>query len=211
MRSAALEGLAGFGPEAKEAVPVFIEATKDDGLRAAATLALSKMGAEAKPAVKALAACLSDANPVVRDNCLTALGKLGKDAKDAVPEMAKLLEIKEVKLRIQILAALGQLGKEAKAAVPQMIQVLEERSKELHAKAVEAIAQVGKDAVRPLAEALTRNASPYVRLGAAKALGAIGPDARIARPGLLMAQRDPVVEVRQAATEAYQKVIAKKR
>jgi HEAT repeat protein len=235
VRRAAIISLGQFGTDAKKAVPAFIEAMHEPDLKEWAALGLSRMGAGAKPAVKVLADALTDDNKNARNHSLAALGNLGPAAKDAVPSMAHLLESeKDKRIRLLVLDVLLKVGKEAKEAIPQLIKLFEEykeednkkpppaklkiADKELYPKVAEVLGKIGKPAVQLLLDAL-RNSdltdpvkAALVRLGAATALGNIGPDAKVAAPTLLLhAQKDPVPEVKVAAAVAWRKVIAKKK
>jgi HEAT repeat protein len=124
LRLAALISLARFGPAAKSALPVLIEAVKSDepDVRQAAGQVLGSLGAGAGPAVPALTAALADPDPTARKVIVSALGKVGPPAKDAVPALVQLLGAdKDRDLRLRIVVTLGEIGKAAKGAVPQMI------------------------------------------------------------------------------------------
>ena len=77
-----------IGPEAKEAVPVLIDALKDENIyvRRRAALVLVKIGPEAKAAVPALIDALKDKDKDVRSNAAEALGEIN------TPEARKALE-----------------------------------------------------------------------------------------------------------------------
>jgi HEAT repeat protein len=209
VRLAAVGSLARFGAQAKEAVPVLIEAMKDDELRRLTVLALASIGPDAKAAVKALADALLDGDKDTRTFSLVALGRFGPAAKEAVPNLVTLLGEKDRTLRFQVLGVLSLIGPDAKAAVPDLIKLFDTKDKALHTRVAAALAKIGKPAVVKLVVALNDD-NAYIRLGAANALGGIGPDARGSYNYLLVhAQRDPIAEVRKAAEDALSKVAAK--
>ena len=76
-----------------EAVPALIAALRDPDapVRLQAARALSRIGPEAAPAVPALTAALSDHDVLVRRNAARALGQIGPAAKHAVPELIRAL------------------------------------------------------------------------------------------------------------------------
>jgi HEAT repeat protein len=156
-------------------------------------------------------------------SALTALGKIGPDAQEAVSAIARLLEEKDRTLRWQVLAALGNIGPGAREAMSELIKLLGESTqivrdgniflaydKETHEKVTDVLAKIGKDIITPLGRELN-NSNDFIRLGAADALGKIGPDAkRMAQSLEYVYLHDKVKQVRDAAKDAYFKVTAKK-
>jgi HEAT repeat protein/S1-C subfamily serine protease len=216
------------GPTAKNGLPLYIDAMADPALRPPASLALAKLGPEAKPAVKVLAEALNDTNNTTRLNSINTLGKIGPDAKEAVPALARLLSQKGQGLRTPVLAALEQIGPAAAEAIGDLIPLLGESTqkvtgiqrdailledtynKDLHNKVTNVLAKIGKDAVVPLRTRLTDN-NKFIRLGAIVALGKIGPDAKSAANDLgVLAQTDRFPDAQSAALIAYKQVTAKK-
>jgi HEAT repeat protein len=107
-------------------------------------------------------------------------------------------------LRIQAAKALGGIGPDAKAAVPNLVVALEDRHDQ--EAMCDALAKIGKPAVGVLNSALS-DRSPSARLGAAIALGKIGPDARIAGIRLaFLSTKDRHPEIREAARIALKKI-----
>jgi HEAT repeat protein len=143
----------------------------------------------------------------LRQDIADVLGRIGPDAKDAVPALASVLLENDSALRGRAATALGAIGPEAKAAVPKLVLALEDRS--TLESVVAALAKIGKPAVSGLTNALT-DKNPAVRLGAAVALGRIGPDARSAVPALsLRYTKDRYLEVREAARIALKAIQVK--
>ncbi|MBM4067748.1 MAG: hypothetical protein FJ271_02210 [Planctomycetes bacterium] len=77
---------------------------------------LSRLGAEAQPALPALVERLQHGSVLVRDSAALALGKIGPDASDAVPALTAALKDAEWTVRRQAALALGQIGPAARAA-----------------------------------------------------------------------------------------------
>jgi HEAT repeat protein len=96
--------------------------------------------------------------------------------------------------------------------VPDLIKDLKNQDEAVRIQAANALAEDPPldDEVAPaaLAAALT-DSSPYVRTGAARALGALGAKAEGAVPALEKAQKDKDGQVAQAATEALEKIKGK--
>ena len=103
---------------------------------------------------------------------------------------------------------LGEMGPRAKSALPALVSALQDDT--LRDSVVDALVKIGEGAVKALDAALD-NANPQVRLGAALALGRIGPNARPAIRSLNYVSRtDKVPAVRQAAEEALAKIQGKR-
>jgi HEAT repeat protein/S1-C subfamily serine protease len=210
-RRGAVEALAQFGTDAKDAVPTLATALSDSDkdVRKHAVLALGKLGADAKPAAYALTKTIGDVDLEVRRGAIASVAKVGVDAKTLAPMLAQALADKSV--RMEAMAALADLGPDARPAVPNLVAVLEQAGtdRDLISKVAATLGKVGKSAVKDLIKAMSSN-TPAVRLGAATALGDIGPAAKEALKVLrLRAAGDPVVEVRQASENAVIRITGK--
>jgi HEAT repeat protein len=75
------------------AVPALIETLndRDPKVRAAAAMALARIGSQAKAAVPALIKALKDKDPDVRREAARALGQMGPAAQEAVPALLEAL------------------------------------------------------------------------------------------------------------------------
>jgi HEAT repeat protein/S1-C subfamily serine protease len=211
VRRAALEGLGGIGPDASPVVDDVVRLLKDPrpDVRRAAVDALGGMGTGAKSAARSVAEALSD--PELRKNALAALGKIGPSgAHEALPVLAGLLKDGDKEARLEALAALAALkpsGADAREPLRRVVALFGESDEELRDRAVETLAKLGKAALPALGTALNDRASPAVRLGAARALGEIGPPARDLQQQLVAhaaADQDP--DVRQACAKALGKL-----
>jgi HEAT repeat protein len=85
--------------------------------------------------------------------------------------------------------------------VEDLIKDLKDERVEVRRLAVEALVRIGESAVPALGEAL-KDQGEWVRVGAAEALGRIGPEAKSAVPALVEALKDQIVGVRRRAAEA---------
>jgi hypothetical protein len=137
---------------------------------------LEAYGPEAVGAVDELAAALSDPAPKVRYRSAKVLSKIGIGASPAAEALAKALPGAEDKTRYYIVKALANIEDAAISAVEDITHILE------------------------------KDDDPRTRYYAAKALGKIGKEARLALPVLEKAQGDADEKVRKAATEAIAKV-----
>ena len=177
-----MEVIAALGASAKAAVPELVSAIGDPETRGEAAVAVAAIGADAAEAVPALAALVADgtADPGIRYAACYALGKIGPAAVAAEPVVRGLTESKdELMATVAVWAALRIKPDDASLfanAIPRLRRAL-------------------------------RNDSELVRLEAAVSLGDIGPGASAAIPILeLVAEDDPVKQVRQAAAEALLKI-----
>jgi len=100
------------------------------------------------------------------------------------------------------LAVAEQLGKLGPAAAPALAQALAGEDRSTHAGVALALFRTGESsdaALFTLVSLLDEEAGPELRLEAVQALGAIGPPASPAVPGLLVALKDKDTRVRVAA------------
>ena len=184
MRTNILEVLAGIGPAAKPALDDLVKELGDADAEHAseAALAIAAIGPEAAAAVTALGRMVADAKaaPGLRYSAAYALGRIGPAAKETVADLRSLAESDdELMATVAVWAALK--------ADPD--------DKSLFEQAI------------PLLRRALRAEQDVVRLEAAVALGDIGPAAGSAIPILeLVAEDDPVKDVRRAAAEAAKKI-----
>jgi HEAT repeat protein len=184
MRTNILEVLAGIGPAAKPALDDLVKELGDADAEHAseAALAIAAIGPEAAAAVTALGRMVADAKaaPGLRYSAAYALGRIGPAAKETVADLRSLAESDdELMATVAVWAALK--------ADPD--------DKSLFERAI------------PLLRRALRAEQDVVRLEAAVALGDIGPAAGSAIPILeLVAEDDPVKDVRRAAAEAAKKI-----
>jgi HEAT repeat protein len=191
---AAARALAGLG---KVGVGPLTEALKDknERTRCAAARALGTMGAEAGPAVPALAALLKEEKDEhVRCTVCEALQELGPHSRAAVPALAQALADRDHDVRQQAADALGACGPGARAAVPALIARLKEGDEEARDHVIGALGAIGpgaRPAVAPLRR-LLKSGKPALAFRAAEALARISPEeAETILPPLLKALKAP--------------------
>jgi HEAT repeat protein len=183
MRTNVLEVLAGIGPAAKPALDDLVKELGDADAEHAseAALAIGAIGPEAAAAVPVLGRMVADAKaaPGLRYSAAYALGRIGPAAKETLADLRSLAESDdEMMATVAVWAALKA----------------DPADKSLFEQAI-------------LLRRALRAEQDVVRLEAAVALGDIGPAAGSAIPILeLVAEDDPVKDVRRAAAEAAKKI-----
>lgn len=206
LQELAAESLALIGPPAAVAIPALLRAAEDpqDGIRRKATTALGAMGADAEIAVPALMRVMVlDESEAVRDAAAASLAAVGRAA---VPGLSHLLEDRETDIRLRAARALGQIGAMAKPAIPQLKGCTADESGFVRLAAWEAIRLIegrGEETAAGLAELLTSR-ERQVRIGAARLLIELGPDASPAVPRLKGLQSHPRYDVRLAVEKVLE-------
>jgi HEAT repeat protein len=94
-------------PLPAEAVPVLVEALKDDSMSIGARFALERVGAEAVPD---LAQALEDPDPRVRRGVAVVLGSLGPAAREAMPTLRRALNDSDRNVRLEVEKSLKLVG-----------------------------------------------------------------------------------------------------
>lgn len=187
----------------------------DPALRPNVLEILAAMGPAAKPALGDLVAALGDADPDCRGDAAVAIAALGAEGAEAVPQLQKMLANASAVEgeRYAAAYALGRIGPAAAAAAPALRELAQSQDEMLAAVATWAALKIKPDdashfeAAIPLLRRALRGDRELVRLEAAVALGDIGPAAVSAIPILeLVAEDDPVKEVRAAAAAALAKI-----
>jgi HEAT repeat protein len=161
--------------------------SKDNEARRAAARELSELGADAKPALKALVKALKDEDRFVRRFAAQALGGIGPDAKEAAPALTKLVEDDAPQVREAAVKALAKLGA---AGVPALTKALAGPAdvKEL---AIAALGEAGKDGIPGLTAVIKDGkASGALRRKAIEALPK-GKEGRAALTALVEVVKSP--------------------
>lgn len=173
-----------------------------------ALTALEALGRDAKEAVPQLIPLLKDQNYDLRTGAARVLAKIGSDAVSAVPALIETLESPPLCRGPGSPAyALGEIGPSAKAAVPALENALKNEL-----VLPDAAAALGKIDPQAKADAVSRyikelkDRDVEFRVRAARILGELGPEAKIALPALREAEKDESFQVQQMARVAVQKL-----
>ncbi len=201
--------LAEIGPAAAPAIPALIAALKDEDwdVRSSAARALGNIGPAAASAVPSLIAALKDENRNVWDKAVDALGNIGPAA---VPALIAALKDKDSDVRSSAARALGQIGPAAASAVPSLIAALKDKNSNVRYFAAGALGNIGPAAASavPSLIAALKDKDLDVCRSAAWSLGDIG-DPHAIPPLEKMIRKDPNPYCRQAAQEAFDKLMEK--
>ena len=205
VRSRAADELGMLGESAAEAIPVLIQALRDDyepvRLNAAYTL-----GAIGAPAIPQLIEVLSDENGPARRMAAYALAAVGTPA---VPALSEALQHTEDAVRIEATYALAQIAAPVESAIPALVERAKDECVEVRRYLAEAFGGIGPaaaPAVPALIDMLENDDDKQVRFESALALGQIGPAASDAVPVLADALRDPDRYVRDNTIHALKRI-----
>ncbi len=170
-RRRALESLAKMGPRARDAVPVFLEALKDDDviIRSEAVRGLPNLRPDPQIGVTAVTPLLSDSYPANQVWAANALADFGQT------EMAAtyLTVFLKGEAKTGAAAGLSRLGPEARGAVPLLVEMLEKRTEPNEGYwASMALAAIGRDATSalPALEAASKDPNKTVHEAARYAI-----------------------------------------
>lgn len=192
----------------------------DPEIRRRAIFALGAMGPNAAEAVPVLARILrEDADPEARHQAALALAKMAPVSAAAVPALSRTLDEDEVALvRMNAVIALSRLGTQARSAVPALIRATRRRANRTNLATFsftiqeEAALALGRatagttEGIAVLMEELESARTSNKRRMLARALGEIGPPARVAESRLRSLIADDTPEVREAALESLRKI-----
>ena len=141
----ATTALAGFGEEARAAVPRLMELLGPENHpdnRWSAAFALGQIGPEAREAVPALAEVLADSDEKLRWYAAFALGEIGPDSAPAIPSLLKALDDFDDDVRGYAARALGRIGPASFEALPQLRNLREDENDSVRTEAESAIALI---------------------------------------------------------------------
>lgn len=162
---------------------------------------------------------------ISRRQAALTLGRMGPLAREAIPSLARRLEDvdgiaadPESSTQRWALAALALYGREARDVASQLIDLLQDEQSPVITRlgCLEALSQIGSaapDGIAAIWRELERGLSPAASpddqrsaLGAAEALGMVGPDAATAVPILLRAAQAEVPEFRREAIRSLGRI-----
>lgn len=160
-----------------------------------------------------LAGLVKDEDAQVRVWAVSALSLCGPSARVALPQLLEVLQGTDPDLKVLAVGALGNLGTNAAAAAPALENMLNTSTGPTRLAVAQAFWRITRQA-RPvlpvLIEALenqgTNNADAWPRALAASTLGAIGPEAGDAVPGLSRLLQANDLPARVAAAAALARI-----
>ena len=202
-----------------EAVPAVVERLSDSVTQQNALEIIAAIGPPAAPAAAAVLPLLEADDLDVVTEAVLALAAIGPKAGSAVGPLVSLLEKtgqaeEQSALRYALIYALGRIGPPDATPALESLSALSTSADEMAATlATWASLQIDPDnkeryadAVPLLAKGL-ESESQTVRLEAAVALGDLGPNAAAAAAALeLVAEDDPIADIRAAARQALAKI-----
>ncbi|MBI2471815.1 MAG: HEAT repeat domain-containing protein [Planctomycetes bacterium] len=190
-----------------DAVPILVEALKDNSVRCAATYALGFFGKKAKAAVPALMEALKDGNANVRKASMHALVNINWESETAASILIETLKDNNQEVREESAHLLGRIGPFANVAVPALIDALKDENANVRRAAAHSLIMFSpENAVPVLIEAL-KDEDADVCISAADDLGFIsfGPGNAVvenAIPVLLELLKNKNTSIRMAAAYA---------
>jgi HEAT repeat protein len=135
--------------------------------------ALSRYGADAKPATKRLLelAAAESLEIEVRWNAIRTLGKMREAGAEAIPSLLPMLGSPESRIREHASEALGDIGPPSRSVVEQLFPLLSDPDTKVRRDSVRSIGQIGAgpEAI-PLVEKLVKDPEQIVREAATKTL-----------------------------------------
>ncbi len=203
-RKKALSELSAKGPEARTALAVVLDMTKelDPELRTLAGETLNKMGPVSKEDVKIYAAALRDPSPELRIRSTVSLASLGKEAKGEIAFLRVLTLDENETVKASAEKAVRMVEEDL---LENLIKGLQDKAPNVRVKSAQELSEMGgsaKPALPNLMESLgDKNAA--VRLAVVEALLTIGPEAVMALGESL---RDKNVDVRLEAIHVLGKM-----
>jgi HEAT repeat protein len=224
VRAGAAYVLAQLGGQAKPALQPLAQCVQDahPRVRWYALEALAGIGPAAAEVQEKLAPLLEHPDRLTRRRVLLVLARIGPKAKGFLPQVQKLAK-EDPDTSVRQMAELAARQLDLENLVQQALQEASEELKPLieqlrggspyeSVAATKALAKLGTqaaEALPALALALYHQ-DKWVREGALRALGAIGPQARVYRDAVVAATLDPEPEVRQAAREVLDQMDGRK-
>jgi HEAT repeat protein/S1-C subfamily serine protease len=198
-RANAVRALGDMGAGAKSAVPYLINALKDtdDFVKRSANKALDQIGTPDKVDAPRIAEALKDSSLEVRIYAAEALGRMGHDGKAALSALVAATKDPDVNLRQAAVRALGRVGVNNKEAVlPEVTVLFGDTDRDVRLAAAEAMGNLTLTAGDlGMLVPMLKHKEIEGRIGAARAIGKIGPEARTAIKPLIeaLANSSPVL------------------
>lgn len=204
-RMIACEVLSYAGKDASDALPYLTSAfkDKDPNLRMTAVRAIGQAGPDAVVVLDELIRGLDDSDKFVREEVINAIIAIGSDnAKDKV---IKALNHPNPRIRegaVKVVSRWQSVREEAKSI---LINRLADGNVYVQAAAISAMTEMGPTII-PTMRNLLKSSNTQLRFAAARVLGNLGSDARVALPDLIRLRKDRDSLVREEADKAIKKI-----
>jgi HEAT repeat protein len=150
--------------------PLLIEALDDANVRRGASIALTKLGLAAVPALRK---ALTSGTPDARVWSAYTLGEIGPAAEPAVGDLSTALVNSDDALRAAAAQALGKIG--TAAAIDALANSLGDKNDRVRQRAAVALGQIGRPSQTATAKLIAVLSDHRVRLFARDALIQMGP------------------------------------
>lgn len=179
VRALAAKAVPAIETPAAQGVPALLPLLESEHAAVAAR-ALSVYRGDAKPALSALVALLSDESRDVesRWNAARTLGKLGPDGLEALPALIEFTKHADDNLREHAAEAIGDIGPTAAAGIPALVVCLADPVTKVRRDAVRSLGYLGENArdTIPQIKPLLDDPEKIVREAAQKTLETIAPE-----------------------------------
>lgn len=198
-------------PKGAKCLRAFMQALQDsdDRVKSGAMYLLSRMKAEAAPAIPLLVGLLKSRRSYIRSDAAMALGGIGKEPQKVIPLLIEMLKQPHRHDPIDIARALGAFGRPAAKATPVILQRLLRAKKELkghkkHIAGLNYIVSLGKigRGVLPFVTPWLQSKEKKKRLEALSIIRCLGPKARALSAVLQTLTKDKAKDIRDAAKMA---------
>ncbi len=221
VKAAAATALGRIGKDAKRSADDLLPLVKseDADVRKAVVFALGRVEPDDVGKVsEAIAKFTTDKDEQTRKEAIASLCLLKDKSPDTVKAVAAGLTDESVEVRRVAAAGLSKFERATKEAAAELLAAFKKAGEDklVKAYALHSLCLGVKDDPSKILPELTARLDPTVerdadvRVAICDEIGDFGPDAQSAVPQLRVAQKDPVGQVRDAATFAIKKVIAKK-
>ena len=174
-------------------------------IRAHASWTLLQIDEAPAESLRTLAEVLREDNPRAATLAAYCLGLLETDARTAIPDLQSACGSSDPSVQLCAAEALLRVTPASAEPIAILLDVLQETDRKHRWLAALAMSSVGSDHQETAIAALIpllQDADPDVAASAALALGAYGPSAVLAEPGLRDLARDSNPELRDAAAAA---------
>lgn len=207
VRELAVVVLGRFGKPAASALTQALAENQPLSIRVAAACGLSRLGAEAAPAVAALCQCLESPDELLRWHGAFALSKIGRAA---IASLRNMLGSSKPTAQSAAADALGWMGSDAQDAVRAIRALTSSPSPVLQLSCHAALIKMTGDSTESLPKMSTalQHPDPNVRRAALQRLGELREAGRASSSNILPCLKDPSSAVRAEAALALARVEA---